>query len=264
MRKLSLQSLLIALAVLLFVPSVLIDAQTVTTPTPAPIRYGNIPPSTLNDAVADIGTRVGRTITLADFDNSKSGWIWLYREFKNSALDCAAPGEATTAVVTLGYEYFFNLNGKTYDYRVPQGADKTKLKFCANPDKLPTLPTPAPTQVFSNTTTTGTTTNANGTPVASTGVFREDGTPEAVFDALADLSTRVGVTLAISDVSTGSTYWKWQGRDFVNDALECPKTGYTPITGTYAGYVITFLYKYQIYEYRASDNPKQVFLCRFL
>lgn len=258
---------LAALALLLFMLSLMFSVsvsasnayQAAPTATSAPVRYGNIPPDTFTAALADLGKRVNKpALALADFDNPTSQWLWINREFTDSALNCAAPGEAFAPnVKMLGYEFVFVYLGKTYDYRVPQD-DSTKLRYCQYPDKLPTIPTAVPT-------TQSNTTNATVDPNATiTGNFTSNGTPQAVLDALADLNTRLKTNLALADLETGTNSWRWDARTYVNDALECPKTGYTPIVGTYNGFIITFVYKGITYQYRASDTPKQVFLCKLI
>jgi hypothetical protein len=259
----------LAAIVLLFVISMMLSAsvsasdyhQAAPTATPAPARYGNYPPDTFVAALTDLGKRVGKAnLALTDFDNPTSQWLWINREFTDSALNCAAPGEAFAPnLKLLGYEFVFVYLGKTYDYRVPQD-DASKLRYCQYPDKLPPLPTLAPTAQATTATTFNATLDPNATPGANT----SNTTPQAVLDALADLNTRLKLNLALSDFETGTNFWRWDARTYTNDALECPKTGYTPIVGTYNGYIITFFYKGITYQYRASDNPKQVFLCKLI
>ncbi len=233
--------------------------QAAPTSTPAPVRFGNYPPDTFVTALNDLATRVKKPgLALADFDNATSQWMWINREFTDSALNCAAPGEAFAPnQKILGYEFVFVYLGKTYDYRVPQD-DPSKLRFCQFPDKLPVLPTLVPTSQA--TAAFSATTDPNATP----GTTSSNETPQAVFDALADLNTRLKTNLALSDFEVGINFWRWDARTYTNDALECPKTGYTPIEGTYNGFIITFFYKGITYQYRASDTPKQVFLCKLI
>lgn len=87
------------------------------------------PPATFNDALADMGTRVGRALTLADFDNPTSSWEWQYTEFTNTNLDCPEAGLPSNPTKTLGYIYTFVLRGARYEYRVAQ-ADPDTLILC--------------------------------------------------------------------------------------------------------------------------------------
>jgi hypothetical protein len=263
-RILSALALLFVLSMMLSVSVYASDLnQTVSTPTSAPVRYGDVPPESLNAALADLGPRVRKVpLTLADFDNPTSQWLWNNREFTDSALNCAAPGEAFAPNLTLlGYEFVFVYLGKTYVYRVPQD-DLTKLRFCdvRYVDRLPTIPTAVPTVQFSATTAAF---DPNATP-GTTGNFTSDGTPQAVLDALSDLNTRLNTNLALTDLETGFNSWRWDPRTYTNDALECPRRGYTPIVGTFPGYIITLRYRGITYQYRASDTPQQVFLCRII
>lgn len=256
-------------ALLLVFPSMLSFAQTAT---PAPsTNFGGTPPPTFNSALADLNSRLGLQLTLADFDNPTSRWQWDYRVFSNTALDCAKPGEAFEIKQVTGYEYYFLYRGRAYDYRIAEKADASQLRFCLYPDKLPTAPASlnasstltAGTGATSGGTTTTGAVDANGTPIANSSTSSgSTTTPDAVNNALALLNTRLKTSLTLNDLSTPTTYWKWVPKDFTNDALNCPKTGYTPIAGTYPGYVITFYYKGITYEFRAPQNDASaVFLC---
>jgi hypothetical protein len=227
------------------------------------IGQGGLPPNTILDALADLSKRVGTTLDLrTSFNGSTSRWQWAFKKFSNTALDCPQAGEAYRVVETLGYEYVFVYLGKLYDYRVPQGGDASQLRFCENPIPVPSaFPTTPP--AASTGTFVATVVNAQGTPISDTQRFlNSDGTPEAVTNALTDLNTRLKTSLTLQDLSVGAYSWRWDEVSYTNDALECPKRGYTPVPGTYAAYRIVFVYRYTRYEYRALINsPQSVFLC---
>jgi hypothetical protein len=240
------------------------------TATPAPGTQGSTtPPPTFNSALADLNKRLGLQLTLASFDNPTSRWQWDYRVFSNTALDCAAPGQAFEIKQVPGYEYYFLYLGRSYDYRITETGDASQLLYCRYPDRLPTAPASLTTSLTltpgasTGTTNTGALVDANGTPIANTSTTSgSTTTPDAVNQALSLLNTRLKTTLTLNDLSTASTFWRWVPRDFTNDALECPRTGYTPIVGTYPGYVITFYYKGITYEFRApQSDATATFLC---
>ena len=51
------------------------------------LAQGGRPP-TFEAALADLSTRLGRTLTEADFNNSTSRWEWRGFTFADSALEC--------------------------------------------------------------------------------------------------------------------------------------------------------------------------------
>ncbi len=257
--------LLVVLA-LLALPTAWVVAQTAT-PTPNPTGYGDAPPAALNTALADLNTRLNLQLNLeTSFNDATSRWQWIERDYANTALDCANPGEAFAIKGVRGYEFLFVYRNRTYDYRIAKDDPAAVLRRCFYWDTLPTAPASATAAATTQAVTTsggGTTTDisANGTPGASAAV-RSDGTPEAVYTALGQLNTLLKTNLTLQDLSTATTAWKWVPQTFTDDALNCARSGYTPITGTYPGYLISLTYRGTVYEYRANQtDPTSTFLC---
>lgn len=80
-------------------------------------------PDAINDALADLSTRLGRTYTLNDLF-----WTWEQTTFLDSALGCPQRGEITTQGSVIGYIFKFTVGTEIYEYRV--SADRTKTRFC--------------------------------------------------------------------------------------------------------------------------------------
>lgn len=89
-------------------------------------------PEPINDAMADLSSRVGRTLTIGDLDN----WLW-------SQAGYSAPCPEATPVSVTGYQFLLTYGGQVYDYRVT--ADRAALFLCSiTPVESEAVPTPAP------------------------------------------------------------------------------------------------------------------------
>src|SRR5262245_11586072 len=113
------------LALLLIVFAVLL------TPSLATQTHAQGLPPAFGDAVTDLGKRLGIPLTLRDFDAKGDSWVWKPVSWKDNALECPKPGQTAIAGDTMGYEFIFGFNGKTYDYRV-SFADRKSLILCIN------------------------------------------------------------------------------------------------------------------------------------
>ncbi|MBX3061613.1 MAG: SH3 domain-containing protein [Anaerolineae bacterium] len=109
-------------------------AQT-NTSTPVPTfvatSFGNPPPDVFQDALNDLGRRLGRTITLDSFNNTTSKWTWDPVTWTNTNLDCPEAGLPSSAVSTPGYQFLLTLNGVDYEYRASV-ADRSSLILCSS------------------------------------------------------------------------------------------------------------------------------------
>jgi hypothetical protein len=81
--------------------------------------------------------------------------------------------------------------------------------------------------------------------------------PDEIYIALADLSTRAGRTLALSDLSA----WRWSQMDYPDSSLGCPKPGLVYLQMITPGYRFIFEYNGATFDYRASVGGGSVFLC---
>jgi hypothetical protein len=202
------------------------------------LAQGGRPP-TFEAALTDLSTRLGRTVTEADFNNSSSRWEWRAVDFIDSALECPNPGEAVTSIVTPGYQFVFVLRGVRYEYRVSL-ADASTLRFCENPTgaifELPTL-----VPVTPNTEA-----------------------PAVLDAALALLSDRLGYTLTYADFDNPRSSWSWQFREFQNSQLECPVAGGEVDQVLTEGWQMIFIYNRARYDFRApfTNAEEGLFLCR--
>lgn len=217
---------------------VLVLALVVLGPLANALAQGGRPP-TFDTALADLGTRLGRQLTLADFDNTTSRWEWRGYNFADSALECPRAGEVASTVVTPGYQFIFVLRGVRYEYRVSL-TDAASLRFCENPTgAIYELPTLAP--VTPNTE------------------------PPAVLDAaLALLNERLGYTLTWEDFDNPRSAWSWRYREFLNSQLECPAAGQQVDQTITGGWQIILTYNRARYDFRAPFNNAEegLFLCR--
>jgi hypothetical protein len=197
------------------------------------------PPEAFNDALKDLSNRVGRTLTLRDFDNPSSRWAWRGVDFSNSALDCPTPGEAVTAGKVIGYQFIFVLRGRTYDYRVPV-TDRTKLRLCTNASAGAKFDLPTVAAATANTQP-----------------------PDSINAALADLNKRLNLNLTFADFDAPRSRWSWRYREFTNSQLNCPAPGQATDQIITPGWIYTFVYQGKTYEYRvALRDPSTLFLCR--
>lgn len=102
-------------------------------------------PDPINDALADFNQRIGRTLTLNDFN-----WSWEQRRFPDTSLGCPQAGEVYAQVEVVGYRFLFTWNNEIYDYRV--SADRSLLVFCgATPvDQTQETPVEDDDEAYSN------------------------------------------------------------------------------------------------------------------
>jgi hypothetical protein len=106
-----------------------------------PASRAQTPPAQINDALADLSARAGRTITLAAMDS----WNWTQTNYPDTSLGCPQPGQTYAQVLTNGYQFIFVYNGATFDYRA--SADGAILFLCSGPATVPpprVLPTNTP------------------------------------------------------------------------------------------------------------------------
>ncbi|NDJ78458.1 MAG: SH3 domain-containing protein, partial [Chloroflexi bacterium] len=83
------------------------------------------------------------------------------------------------------------------------------------------------------------------------------GPPQAVYDALNDLSSRVGTSLSLGQLDG----WRWTQSSYPDASLGCPQPGFDYAQVITNGYQITFEYSGVTYDYRAARDGSQVFLC---
>lgn len=91
-------------------------------------------PDPINAALADLSTRVGKTVTLGDLDN----WSYEQETYPNAALGCPKPGVAYADVLTGGFQFTLIYAGVSYDYRV--SSDKRIVTLCGNVEVTPSAP----------------------------------------------------------------------------------------------------------------------------
>jgi hypothetical protein len=195
-------------------------------------------PASFDAALADLSRRLGRTITLADFDNSTSRWEWRGITFTDTTLECPAAGEAIVPAQVIGYQFIFILRNVRYDYRVALN-DPNTLRLCQNPTgaiyELPPLPT----------------------------VEARTEPPDEFRAALADLNERTGLNLTLEDFDNPRSRWSWRWREFQNSQLECPRAGQQTDQMITGGWQFIFVYNLATYDYRVPFNdPQGLFLCR--
>lgn len=106
---------------------------------PAGIALAQTTPDAINDALADLSSRVGTTVTLSDL----SSWRWSQQNYPDTSLGCPQAGQVYAQVVTNGYQFLLTYSGVTYDYRV--SVDRQILILCSQPATTtpPSTPTPA-------------------------------------------------------------------------------------------------------------------------
>lgn len=75
-------------------------------------------PEPINDAIADLGGRVGQTLTINNLEN----WFWSQAGYSN-ACPQGTPPDAP------GYQFLLTYGGQVYDYRVT--ADRTVVVLCS-------------------------------------------------------------------------------------------------------------------------------------
>ncbi len=83
------------------------------------------------------------------------------------------------------------------------------------------------------------------------------GAPEQINLALADLSNRVGRTLALGDLAN----WEWAQENYPDASLGCPSEGQAYAQVVTPGYQFLFTYGGTIYDYRVSADQSIIILC---
>lgn len=81
-------------------------------------------PEPINDALADLNARLGRSLTLNDFN-----WTWEQQTFSDTSLGCPQEGQTYAQQQIVGYRFLFYVDDNVYDYRV--SADRTILILCS-------------------------------------------------------------------------------------------------------------------------------------
>jgi WD40 repeat protein len=92
--------------------------------------------------------------------------------------------------------------------------------------------------------------------ISVSGSHAQGDTPQAVYDALADLSARAGVALSLNNL----TSWTWNQVNFPDSSLGCPQAGQSYAQVLTNGYRIVFVYNGATFDYRAPVGGA-VFLC---
>ena len=204
---------------------------------PSLASFAQQPPPAFEDALADLGRRLGRTLTLADFNNPTSRWEWRGVDFADSSLECPRPDETVVPGRVIGYQFIFIFRGTRYEYRVAFN-DRNSLRFCTNPTGAifqVTLPPRA---------------TANTEP------------PAVINDALADLSRRLEVQLTFESFNNRRSRWSWRYREYTNSQLNCPRAGQAVDRVLTPGWQFIFVYEGRTFDYRAPlNNPAGLFLC---
>lgn len=83
------------------------------------------------------------------------------------------------------------------------------------------------------------------------------GAPEQINAALADLGTRVGRPVALSELSN----WRWEQNLYPDTSLGCPQPEQVYAQVQTIGYKFTLTYAGTIYDYRVSGDSSIVILC---
>jgi hypothetical protein len=83
------------------------------------------------------------------------------------------------------------------------------------------------------------------------------GAPEQINVALAELSNRVGRTLALGDLAR----WEWGQDNYPDTSLGCPQEGQIYAQVVTPGYQFIFTYGGTVYDYRVSADQTIIFLC---
>ncbi len=103
------------------------------------ITHAQTTPQQVNDALADLSAKLGRSLTLANMGS----WSYEQSVYPDTSLGCPLAGQTYTQVQTSGYRVLFTYQGTTYDYRV--SADR-KILFLCSPNLGSNVPaTPVPT-----------------------------------------------------------------------------------------------------------------------
>jgi WD40 repeat protein len=81
--------------------------------------------------------------------------------------------------------------------------------------------------------------------------------PDAINDALADLSARAGVTITLDGLSD----WQWTQQTYPDASLGCPQPGQTYAQEPTNGYRFLLTYNGVTYDYRVSTDRTHLILC---
>lgn len=71
-------------------------------------------PPQVDVALQDLNTQLGTELTLDELDN----WTWAEQVYGDASLGCPQPDQVYAQETTRGYQFIFEYQGVTYDYRV--------------------------------------------------------------------------------------------------------------------------------------------------
>jgi WD40 repeat protein len=89
------------------------------------------------------------------------------------------------------------------------------------------------------------------------GLYAQGSPPQELYDALDDLSRRVGVTLTLGDLRA----WNWEQAAYPDASLGCPQPDQDYAQVVTVGYRFVFNYEGATYDYRAARDSDVLFLC---
>lgn len=101
-------------------------------------------PEVVNQALADLNTRLGLALTLNDVN-----WDWSQNVYDDASLGCPQEGVAAAQVVTIGYQITFTYEQTLYDYRANEAGNlflcltSTSSAPTAQPLATPTFAAPS-------------------------------------------------------------------------------------------------------------------------
>src|SRR5450631_4212292 len=72
-------------------------------------------PSSVANAINDLGKRLGKTLTIDSFGDPTSKYTWNYHVFTDTSLECPSSGQTATPSTINGYQVILVYLGKTYD-----------------------------------------------------------------------------------------------------------------------------------------------------
>ncbi len=157
-------------------------------------------PTQIEIALQDLNTRLGTQLTLDDLDN----WTWAENIYPDASLGCPQEGQVYTQVTTRAYQFIFEYEDVTYDYRVL--TDGSAFILCGTTTQTttatPVVPTVAPA---------GTLPAVTATPVTGTctmiGRFSVGETGRVTAGPLSNIRDAAGTTAAdIGDVQAGEIF----------------------------------------------------------
>jgi WD40 repeat protein len=106
---------------------------------PTLMAYAQGAPDQINLAVADLGSRLGTTLTLDTLEN----WNWAQDSYPDGGLGCPQEGVTYRQEVTVGYRFELTYGGILYDYRV--SADGSTVIQCSATNLAEATPEPTTT-----------------------------------------------------------------------------------------------------------------------